>query len=331
MHKKNMRLTEGELKRAVARSVKRILREYGERANYEVVWEFCKKKSDSQNGATRAADKGAKRFSNEEEAYQFFLEQMHKYEGFYAVTFRFTRNGQTIEDLSGTKVFGGRINKHETFDSEWRRDQRTRPSEEDPTPYGSYRDYNGKLKAPMQEPIPTEQPQKERTVQDIEKQKREIEKIPMSISAYYELERKWYRLFYDFFKNAAKDPKIREILKKHKIIDSQKKVTKIEKAQCFVEVLYYLIPKFQNKFATNGELKRNVVTPWNTKHNITKELAGNLANKAFVKVFTNAFGTWLYNSRGFKLKYVLWFRPGRPKIIKKYTNLEIGYAMPGEL
>ena len=130
---------------------------------YCVVWEFHKNKTGSPDDMTRgrnkrsvSSDKGIKRFSDEEEAYQFFLEKMQNHEGEYAVTFKFTRNGKPIEDLSGTRLFSGRIKGNETFDAEFNRDIRKRIEDEgdlDPTPYGSYKDASGFLKTPRQTPI----------------------------------------------------------------------------------------------------------------------------------------------------------------------------------
>lgn len=159
MNRKTIRLTEGDLKKVISNSVKRILREYGEAGNYEVVWEFHKNKSGTVDDKERhhrrlstTNDAGIKTFNNEEEAYQFFLEKLESHAGDYALKFKFCKDGKTIEDLSGTRLFSGRVKGNETFDLQWKKDQRQRPSDEDPTPYGSYRDDRGMLKTPRQIP-----------------------------------------------------------------------------------------------------------------------------------------------------------------------------------
>ena len=77
---------------------------------------------------------------------------MQAHEGEYARVFRFTRGGETIEDLSQTTVFGSK----NVFNKDWVEYQRERAQhelyQEDPSPYGSYRDGNGFLKTPRQKP-----------------------------------------------------------------------------------------------------------------------------------------------------------------------------------
>lgn len=143
----------------IGRFKKRVMREEIQ-PNYSVEWEFHKNKSgtddDLARGWRRAStsnDSGFETFYNEDEAYQFFLEKLENHAGDYAVKFKFCKDGKTIEDLSGTRLFSGRVKGNETFDWQWSKDQKERPSDEDPTPYGSYRDEKGNLKTPRQEPI----------------------------------------------------------------------------------------------------------------------------------------------------------------------------------
>lgn len=174
MGRKRIRLTEEQFKRnmkyrktsseVIKRYTDNIINENLYQGEYCVEWEFHNNKTGSPDDMTRgrnkrsvSSDKGIKHFSDEEEAYQFFLEKMQNHEGEYAVKFRLSYDGTPIEDLSGTRLFGGRIKGNETFDTEWKRDLRKRIEDEgegDPTPYGSYRDESGYyLKTPRQFPL----------------------------------------------------------------------------------------------------------------------------------------------------------------------------------
>lgn len=156
-----MRISSKRLNEIVDTTVRRILREYGEPGNYHVIWDFLERHT------YKTVTKGAKRFSDLDDAYEYLAALMADMNGKFARTLAITQDGKIIYDASGGKMF-----KHSpTSQAEIERELRPK-QEEDPTPYGSYRTINGFLKTPRQEPIWDQdelyrQEPKERTVKDI--------------------------------------------------------------------------------------------------------------------------------------------------------------------
>lgn len=154
-----MRKTISSIINEEIRRLKRSVMYEDATGQYAVEWEFHKNKTGTVDDSTKgrrfseANDAGIETFYDEDDAYGFFLEKLQNHAGDYAVKFKLSKGGRTIEDLSGTRLFSGRVKGNETFDLQWSKDQKERPSDEDPTPYGSYKDIRGYLKTPMQEPI----------------------------------------------------------------------------------------------------------------------------------------------------------------------------------
>ena len=156
-----MRISRKRLNEIVDKTVRRILKEYGEPGNYHVIWDFLERHT------YKTVTKGAKRFSDLDDAYEYLTALMTDMRGKFARTLAITQDGKIIYDASGGKMY-----KHSpTSQAEIERELRPK-QEEDPTPYGSYRTLDGFLKTPRQEPIWDQdelyrQEPKERTVKDI--------------------------------------------------------------------------------------------------------------------------------------------------------------------
>lgn len=97
---------------------------------YSVEWEFYRTKTYSPHDVTpqrrtgKSTDSGYEEFEDEDEAYEFFLNLMKQHEGEYATFLKLNYRGGTLEDLSGTRIFNGRIKKNDTFERQWNEYQR---------------------------------------------------------------------------------------------------------------------------------------------------------------------------------------------------------------
>lgn len=137
-----MRISSKRLNEIVDRTVRRILKEYGELGNYHVIWDFLERHTD------RTVTKGAKRFSDLDDAYEYLAALMADMRGKFARTLAITQDGKIIYDASRGKMFKHNLKSQAEIERELRQKQ-----EEDPTPYGSYRTPTGALKTPRQMPL----------------------------------------------------------------------------------------------------------------------------------------------------------------------------------
>lgn len=137
-----MRISSKRLNEIVDTTVRRILKEYGEPGNYHVIWDFLDRHTD------KTVTKGAKRFSDLDDAYEYLATLMADMNGKFARTLAITQDGKVIYDASGGKMFKHSATSQAEIERELRQKQ-----EEDPTPYGSYMTPTGALKTPRQTPL----------------------------------------------------------------------------------------------------------------------------------------------------------------------------------